>query len=242
MIDFHIHILPGIDDGSQNWDETMKLARQSADFGITHLVATPHGSGENLAVLLPKRDQLIMELRQRLQEEKIPLTVLPGLEYSADGHSSDSALATPECRCGNPDVKNRPMLVELPFTVNLDFAANLLFNAQIKNVTLILAHPERYDGFLKKIDFLKDLMDKGLYLQFNSNNFKGGFLHNSIPKAILKLIEYAKEQVIIGSDAHHPEYRPAGLLDARKRITDAFGEDAWTLISHDTPAQLLGIK
>ena len=224
MIDFHIHILPGIDDGSQNWDETMKLARQSADFGITHLVATPHGSGENLAMLLPKRDQLIR------------------LEYSADGHSSDSALATPECRCGNPDVQNRPMLVELPFTVNLDFAANLLFNAQIKNVTLILAHPERYDGFLKKIDFLKDLMDKGLYLQFNSNNFKGGFLHNSIAKAILKLIEYAKEQVIIGSDAHHPEYRPAGLLDARKRITDAFGEDAWTLISHDTPAQLLGIK
>ncbi len=220
----------------------MKRARQSADFGITHVVATPHGSGADLAALLPKRDKLIMEFRQRLQEEQIPLTVLPGLEYSADGHSSDAALATPECRCGNPDVQNRPMLVELPFTVNLDFAANLLFNAQIKNVTLILAHPERYDGFLKKIDFLKDLMDKGLYLQFNSNNFKGGFLHNSIPKAILKLIEYNKEQVIIGSDAHHPEYRPAGLLDARKRIMDAFGEDAWTLISHDTPAQLLGIK
>ena len=242
MIDFHIHILPGIDDGSQNWDETLKLARQSADFGITHLVATPHGSGADLALLLPKRDKLLEEFRQRLQDEQIPLTVLPGLEYSADGHSSDSALATPECRCGNPDVQNRPMLVELPFTVNLEFAANLLFNAQIKNVTLILAHPERYDGFLKKIDFLKDLMDKGLYLQFNSNNFKGGFLHNSIPKAILKLIEYAKEQVIVGSDAHHPEYRPAGLFDARKKITEAFGEDTWTLISYDTPAQLLGIK
>ena len=242
MIDFHIHILPGIDDGSQNWDETLKLARQSADFGITHLVATPHGSGADLALLLPKRDKLLEEFRQRLQDEQIPLTVLPGLEYSADGHSSDSALAMPECRCGNPDVKNRPMLVELPFTVNLEFAANLLFNAQIKNVTLILAHPERYDGFLKKIDFLKDLMDKGLYLQFNSNNFKGGFLHNSIPKAILKLIEYAKEQVIVGSDAHHPEYRPAGLFDARKKITEAFGEDTWTLISYDTPAQLLGIK
>ncbi len=201
MIDFHIHILPGIDDGSQNWDETMKLARQSADFGITHLVATPHGSGENLAMLLPKRDQLIMELRQRLQEEQIPLTVLPGLEYSADGHSSDSALATPECRCGNPDVQNRPMLVELPFTVNLDFAANLLFNAQIKNVTLILAHPERYDGFLKKIDFLKDLMDKGLYLQFNSNNFKGGFLHNSIPKAIHHRLGRASSRI--------PSRRPA---------------------------------
>ena len=241
MIDFHIHILPGIDDGSQNWDETMQLARQSADFGITHLVATPHGSSESLAVLLPKRDKLIVELRERLQAEQIPLTILPGLEYSADGHSSDAALAKPESRCGSPEIENRPMLVELPFTVNLDFAANLLFNAQIKNVTLILAHPERYDGFLKKIDFLKDLMDKGLYLQFNSNNFKGGFLHNSIPKAILKLIEHDKEQVIIGSDAHHPKYRPAGLLDAKTKITDSFGEDVWTLISHETPARLLGI-
>jgi len=242
MIDFHIHILPGIDDGSQNWDETMQLARQSADFGITHIVATPHGSSENLATILPKRDKLIVEFRQRLQAENIPLTILPGLEYSADGHSSDAALTMPESRCGSPDVQNRPMLVELPFTVRLDLAANLLFNAQIKNVTLILAHPERYDGFLKKVDFLKDLMDKGLYLQFNSNNFKGGFLKNAIPRTILKLIEYAKDQILIGSDAHHPEYRPAGLADAKKKIIDALGEDTWNLVSCDTPAKLLGLK
>lgn len=242
MIDFHIHILPGIDDGSQNWDETMQLARQSADFGITHLVATPHGSGENLNAVLAKRNQLLAEFRQKLKEENIPLVLLPGLEYSADGHSSDAALENPESRCGNSDVPNRPMLVELPFTVNLNFAANLLFNAQIKNLTLILAHPERYDGFLKKIDFLMELMDKGLFLQFNSDNFKGGLFRNAIPKAILKLISHAQEQVVIGSDAHHPEYRPAGLLDAKKRITDALGEDVWNLVSHETPARLLGIK
>ena len=242
MIDFHIHILPGIDDGSQNWDETLQLARQCADFGITHVVATPHGSRENLARVIEARDALLAEFRAKLSQENIPLTILPGLEYSADGHSTDSALETPECRCGNPSYPNRPMLVELPFKVNLSFAANLLFNAQLKNVTLILAHPERYDGFLKNINFLKELMDKGLILQFNSDNFRGGLFRNAIPKNIIKLIEHAKDQVVIGSDAHHPVHRPAALADARKRITDTLGEDVWKLVSWETPAQLLGIK
>ena len=242
MIDFHIHILPGIDDGSQDWDQTLRLARQSADFGITHIVTTPHGSRENLVPVIHKRDALLEEFRVKLKEENIPLTIIPGLEYSADGHSADAALEMPESRCGSSEIPNRPMLVELPFTVDLNFAGNLLFNAQLKGVTLILAHPERYDGFTKKIDFLMDLMDKGLILQFNSDNFRGGFLRNAIPNGILKLIAHAQDQVLIGSDAHHPDYRPAGLADAKKKITDTLGEDVWKLVSWETPARLLGVK
>ena len=241
MIDFHIHILPGIDDGSQNWEDTLRLAQQSVDFGITHLVCTPHGSSENLVHVLEKRDALIDEFRAKLKKENIPLTILPGLEYSADGHSADSALGIPASRCGNNDFSSRPMLVELPFTVDLNFAGNLLFSAQLKGVTLILAHPERYDGFSRKIDFLMELMDKGLILQFNSDSFKGGFFRNTIPKNILKLIKHAPNQVVIGSDAHHPDLRPAALSEAKKKIIESLGEEVWKIVSWETPARLLGI-
>ena len=42
MIDLHCHILPGIDDGAQNLEESLALLKAAADSGITHVVCTPH--------------------------------------------------------------------------------------------------------------------------------------------------------------------------------------------------------
>ena len=42
MIDFHCHILPGIDDGSSGIDETMKLLELEKSHGVTEIVFTPH--------------------------------------------------------------------------------------------------------------------------------------------------------------------------------------------------------
>ena len=42
IIDFHSHILPGIDDGSRNVEESIALLRKEAEQGITHVIATPH--------------------------------------------------------------------------------------------------------------------------------------------------------------------------------------------------------
>ena len=42
IIDFHSHILPGIDDGSADPEESLELLRRSARQGIRKMVATPH--------------------------------------------------------------------------------------------------------------------------------------------------------------------------------------------------------
>ena len=42
IIDFHTHVLPGIDDGSCNVEESIALLRKEAEQGITHVIATPH--------------------------------------------------------------------------------------------------------------------------------------------------------------------------------------------------------
>ena len=242
MIDFHCHILPGIDDGSQTMDESLGLARQSVADGVTHVVATPHGSMDELETMLGKRDAKLAELRERLAQENIPLTLIPGLEYSVDGHSDDAALEHPNCRCGEkPDIAS-PLLVELKFSMNVSFAGNLLFKAQLKGIPVILAHAERYEGFKNGCSMLMELMDKGLILQFNSQNFRRPLhIFNSIPKVMLKLIAHAPEKVIVGSDANNPDMRPAGLQMAREIVTAEFGEDVWKKISWENPAKLLGL-
>ena len=42
MVDFHSHILPGIDDGSASLEESIELLKREAEQGINHVVATPH--------------------------------------------------------------------------------------------------------------------------------------------------------------------------------------------------------
>ncbi|MBQ7650188.1 MAG: hypothetical protein IJS15_04470 [Victivallales bacterium] len=243
MIDFHCHLLPGIDDGSQSMDESLELARQSVADGVTHVVVTPHGGMENLEKTLAKRDEKLLELRRRLADENIQLTLIPGLEYSVDGHSDDAALEHPNCRCGdNPSIAS-PLLVELKFSMNISFAGNLLFKAQLKGIPVILAHAERYEGFRNGCSMLMELMDKGLVIQFNSQNFRRPLpFFNSVPKVMLKLIAHAPENVIVGSDAHNPKMRPAGLEMARNIVTSEFGEDVWRKISWENPAKLLGLQ
>ncbi len=242
MIDFHCHILPGIDDGSQSMDESLQLARQSVEDGVTHVVATPHGGIQDLDSILSQRDAKLAELRERLAQENIPLTLIPGLEYAVDGHSDDAALEHPNCRCGETPGISSPLLVELKFSMNIAFAGNLLFKAQLKGIPIILAHAERYEGFKNSGSMLMDLMDKGLIIQFNSQNFRRPLpILNSIPKVILKIIEHAPEQVIVGSDAHNPDMRPAGLAMARELVISKFGEEVWRKISWENPRRLLGL-
>ncbi|MBQ6473610.1 MAG: hypothetical protein IJJ33_16610 [Victivallales bacterium] len=242
MIDFHCHIIPGIDDGSQDMETSLELARQSVADGVSHVVATPHGSSANIKEQLQARERGLAVLRRRLAEERIPLTILPGLEYFADSHSAETALQYPECRVGEPGHSERPILVELPFSLNIGLASNLLFAAQLKGVPLVLAHPERYQGFHQHVSLLAELMDKGLYLQFNSIDLRGGLWGWRLKRAILKLIARNPAQALVGSDAHDVKYRSAGLRDARQAIVGSLGGDVWRLVSWTTPARLLGIS
>ena len=43
MIDLHIHILPGIDDGARSPEDALEMARIAADSGARAMAATSHG-------------------------------------------------------------------------------------------------------------------------------------------------------------------------------------------------------
>ena len=41
-VDIHAHVLPGIDDGPDDMDESLAMARAAADSGIAVIASTPH--------------------------------------------------------------------------------------------------------------------------------------------------------------------------------------------------------
>ena len=85
MVDIHIHVIPGIDDGSDNIEESLSMLRIAAAQGVTSVVATPHSSAFDFGY-----DQVLRayaDLQNAVSEQKIPVRVLLGAEilcYESD--------------------------------------------------------------------------------------------------------------------------------------------------------------
>ena len=80
MIDLHSHILPGLDDGSKNIEETLGMVRQLHEAGFKTLIATPHVL-EGRDFLTPAEILATTEqVRKRIAEAGIPVEILPGAE------------------------------------------------------------------------------------------------------------------------------------------------------------------
>lgn len=62
MIDFHSHILPGIDDGSRSYDETVKLLLEAKEVGFNKIISTSHYAIDCYEVPEYKRKELVEQL------------------------------------------------------------------------------------------------------------------------------------------------------------------------------------
>ena len=78
--DIHCHLLPGIDDGAKDWDDTLAMARMAVADGTACAIATPHQLGSWSDNCGEAIRSLVAECNQRLADEEIPLTVLAGGE------------------------------------------------------------------------------------------------------------------------------------------------------------------
>ncbi|GAE46926.1 manganese-dependent protein-tyrosine phosphatase [Mesobacillus boroniphilus JCM 21738] len=85
MIDIHSHILSGIDDGARTLEDSVALAKAAVQEGIDIIIATPHhknGRYDNPKETVKDKTEILNLL---LQEEGIPLEVLPGQEPAIHG-------------------------------------------------------------------------------------------------------------------------------------------------------------
>ncbi|HEX9968424.1 MAG TPA: CpsB/CapC family capsule biosynthesis tyrosine phosphatase, partial [Solirubrobacterales bacterium] len=82
MVDLHCHILPRLDDGARDLDDSVGMARQAAEDGIEAVCATPHIRHDH-DVRIPEVADRVAALNERLREEAIPVEILTGGEVSA---------------------------------------------------------------------------------------------------------------------------------------------------------------
>jgi protein-tyrosine phosphatase len=81
MIDLHCHILPALDDGSLDLQDSLDMGRQAASEAIEAVCATPHIRHDH-DVRIEQLAGRVEAVNERLREEGVPVTVLQGGEVA----------------------------------------------------------------------------------------------------------------------------------------------------------------
>ena len=188
LVDFHSHVLPGADHGSDSVSTSIRQLKLAKKYGVTRILATPHfyPHVHLLSDFLARRDASAAELKAAytdvVPELRLGAEVLicQGLE-NLDGIGS-------LCFTGS-----NLILIELPMAIMSPDLVETAVRIKAMGFEVIIAHADRYDP--KTVD---EFIDAGINkLQLNASSlatvFKTKHLYEWIKRGYV---------VAIGSDIH----------------------------------------
>jgi len=143
MFDYHSHILPAIDDGPEDIEESVEMAAALRDNGYDTIYCTPHlikGSYEagNDDVIAA-----IAKLQKKLIAKNINIKLIPGREYYMDEFLFDY-LKKPM-----PMGETNYIMVEIPNHIPRKYAKDTCFRVKRMGFIPMIAHPERNKLFYR---------------------------------------------------------------------------------------------
>ncbi len=233
MIDLHIHILPGMDDGSRDMEESLKMARCAVASGIKAVVATPHVMTGLYNNTREKILDAVQELRSQLKDNNIPMKVYPGAEYMLD---PEIPRWLKECQALTLYDEGKYLLVEFPTTDIPIYAVQTFFEIALQGVTPVIAHPERNGIFLEDPDKLLPFIERGALCQGTAGSLTGLFGSRVQEVALDYLLDGCYH--FISSDAHGIGGRFPDLSEAF-RIAEGYSAGLGELLTKDNPEFLL---
>jgi len=222
FIDIHCHLIPGIDDGSQNWEETLAMARMAVNDGIGAIVCTPHqlhNYSKNQGDMIRQKTY---ELQGVLDKNGIDLLVLPGGDVRIEDGMVSKICRGEVMTLGD---KYRHVLLELPHEMYIPLE-RLLDELASEGFIGILSHPERNQGILENPSVVPKLVDYGCLMQVTANSLTGTFGAN-LQKFTEELICQGLVH-FVSTDAHSPKARRPLLRRAFDRVEQLVGWEVAT--------------
>ncbi|MBR3258843.1 MAG: phosphoesterase [Eggerthellaceae bacterium] len=201
MRDMHCHILPGVDDGARDLEESFAMLAAARAVGIDEIVCTPHCRDPYFDF-----DAMWAAFRQLKEAARMAfpdIALHMGFEVNhrrlmelGMEHVDDLAFAD-----------SREFLLELGVhSTPFDFSTykRTIFEIQSRGYRVIISHPERYLAIQKDVELARDLVSMGCYLQASADFVAGGRLGAELKpaKRLLKEGLYT----YFASDAHRPEH------------------------------------
>lgn len=198
-VDFHSHILPGIDDGSQSEAQSYEMLKQEKAHGVGTVLATPHFYPDDLSpkAFVERRQaaygRLMNYINKNSKGEQLP-TIIQGAEVLLGVDTADLE----DLRCLAIEGTDY-ILIELPYNDIQEWVYESLERIRVKHgLTPVIAHVERYVPFQKDLESIHRLMSmEGILGQVNTR----AILDSKTRGLCQQLIGHRMVHVI-GSDAH----------------------------------------
>lgn len=200
--DLHSHLIPGIDDGSKNMEESLKLIRDLHTLGYTKMITTPH----TMMHRYPNTRGTILrgldDLREAVRAANIPVIIEAASEYYLDEHFLRFIREKTLLTFGQNEV-----LFEMSYTLAPVELNSIIGRLRDSGYTPVLAHPERYLYFHESLEHYEALKQQGVKFQLNINSL-GGFYSKKVQSAAKELVENGWIDYL-GSDTHHERHTQA---------------------------------
>jgi len=165
FVDIHSHVLPGIDDGAKNIEESIKLISEMKKLGFSKIIGTPHTYcgvyDNNNESILSSYKEISNGISTEIQ-----------LDYASEYMIDDSLIIKADKKnllC----LKDNYVLVEMSYIAEPINLYDVLFELQINNYIPILAHPERYRFWFDKKKKFTKLLNMGCKFQINLFSITG---------------------------------------------------------------------
>lgn len=216
MVDVHCHILPGLDDGPENIEESLEMAEAAIADGITHVVATPHCSNE-YAFDYARVSKLREEVQGRIGER---LKLATGCDFHLNPENLEALRKSPEDFCIN---QKGYLLVEFNEFSIPPAMDQMLHELQLAGLRPIVTHPERNGILRSQPERLAKWVRAGNFVQVTGGSLTGTFG----PGAQKDALRWIAQGVVhfVASDAHNMRGRPLRLQPAYDLVKEQFGEE-----------------
>ena len=198
--DLHSHLLPGLDDGVQLFEEMEEIVLRFQKLGYTKLITTPHVMSDfyknTTEGILKKCD----EVNTWLKSKSINIPIEAAAEYYLD----EDLLKKAEENFPLLTLGEKYLLFETNFLTEPFQLKEFIFTITSQGYKPILAHPERYIYLQDNFEKVEDLLNRGIYFQLNMSSISG-YYSKGAQKLAYKLIDKGWVH-FIGSDCHNLQH------------------------------------
>ena len=198
-IDVHCHILPEVDDGARNLEESLAMLRQEVKQGAAAVILTPHQKPSRRSITAASALERTQKLQQAAKENGIDIRLYSGGEIFC---CMDTIELLKQGKAGTLAGSDY-ILTEFSPDEEWAYIRNCLYDLLCEGYRPIVAHTERYRNVVKDFNRVEELKDMGCRIQINAGELPG-LLGGQLKRTARSLI---KEELadLIGTDAHRAE-------------------------------------
>ncbi len=230
-VDFHCHLVPGVDDGPRTLADAAAMLECAARIGITHIVTTPHYSDryapDDAAIA-----RALAGLQEQAQGAAAAVQIISGREVTLTDQHMRALKSSPALRIGAGPYALVELLEGLNRTAMVECCSDLL----AAGVRPIIAHPERNFMVQNAPDIMAELRLRGALVQVNATSLNGVY-GAAARRAAQQLLELQSVDML-SSDAHRASDFEA-YASACELIARTVGAELVKELISSVPARIL---